>query len=157
MESPGRIVVKVIGIVAISLLLIAVGIYFLIGTRSTESTGVIEHPKRASPLLVDTLDINQLTLLAVSVQDQKAVLSLGGAETVVVSKGEFIGSKEFRLLQITNQRIVLKRFTNDEMYFVYVQGEREKARNGSLVQKLSALIERQETQNQAATPVSVVN
>ena len=153
---------KVIGIGTVVSLLVAVGVYFFIGNSSTKTNNLVGHSGTVNPLLRETLDVNHLTLLAVSVQDQKAVLSLGGADTVVVSKGESIGSKALesgalKLLQVSNHKIVLKSNTNEEMYFVYLTGTGDSTNRGSLVQKLSAVFEDQQTEKQVNTAISVLD
>ena len=148
---------KVVGIIVIVLLLVAVGSYFFIGTRSTETTNLVARPDVVNPLLSDTLDVNQLRLLAVSVQDQKAVLSLGDGQTMVVSKGGLIGSAKLKLLQVTHQKIVLKSNTNEEMYFVYVLGKGYNSKKRSLVQKVSALIEDKQPPDTVLAPTPVMN
>lgn len=83
------------------------------------------------------LDSPNISLIAASVVDQKAVLDIGQSSIKVFSVGDLVGSEGLRLVQISDQKAILKSNLDGEMFFVHLK----RGDTPSLVQKFSNKLE----------------
>ena len=81
------------------------------------------------------------TLLVLSSSDQKAVVLTKEGRTQLVSVGEYIGSKDYKVLQITSEKLVLQHPKSNKLYWLF----ESKGEAMGRIQEFSSTIEGNET------------
>jgi hypothetical protein len=100
------------------------------------------EPKVANESVYSEPRVITFNLIATSVNDEKAVLSLSSSKTRVVAVGDVLDASETGYLSLKIARIAIKKIVlmdtdSEETYFVYLQDEQGLSR----IQKISNTIQ----------------
>lgn len=120
MENSGKVIV---------LLLVITGLYYfwsVADSPDVKITHINPVAPAAEPKIVEKAvnkSLSGLTVIAVSPADQAAVMAFGDSDLLTIKTGDELPETNLSVLQITNEKVVLRDAVTGDTYFAYLEAE----------------------------------